>query len=242
MTGNQPFGQLDLLVEPPVLIPRPETEEWVYKLINEIKASGQDDRPAKVLDLCSGSGCIGLALASELPRFRVTGLDINSKAVELAQKNASRNRVNNVVFEEVDLFDNQAMTNLKLGQFDIVVSNPPYIPPTEYLQLDRSVRDYEDPRALVGKRGVSEHGRMESTTGSNEDALDFYRRIRELAIGLLVKREDRVVSHVVPQIVMEYGQGQAAQVKSIFNEFPCTVDVDFNGIQRSIRVYGQAMK
>jgi len=88
--GNVPFCNLEILVKPPILIPRPETEEWVSWLIEQL--APVKDEPLQILDLGSGSGCIGLALAKALPQSTVIGLDKNPQAIELAEKNKYHNQ------------------------------------------------------------------------------------------------------------------------------------------------------
>lgn len=139
--GTVPFLDLDLLVEPPILIPRPETEEWVSALIQSLKPLSTMN--LRILDIGTGSGCIALALARALPHAHVVAVDVNPHALDLATRNAACNDVANVQFVQSNLFENISET------FDLIVSNPPYISEVEYEQLDRSVSHWEDKRALV---------------------------------------------------------------------------------------------
>lgn len=138
--GSVPFAGLTIAVEPPFLIPRLETEEWVLNLIEQLKTI---DQPLRILDIGTGSGCIALALAHALPKSNVYGVDISSKALDLAQRNAQNNTITNVTFIHSDLFDKIDTT------FDIIVSNPPYISDEQWLALDPSVKEWEDKGALV---------------------------------------------------------------------------------------------
>lgn len=140
--GNIPFGDLTINVRPPLLIPRPETESWVYALIETVR--NFRDQPLTILDLCTGTGCIALALAHALPKARVIGVDISPVAIAQAQENAERNNISNVTFIESDLY--VAVERL---QFDLIVTNPPYIDPALYDQLEPSVRLWEDAGALI---------------------------------------------------------------------------------------------
>jgi len=146
--GFVPFLDLELMIEPPILIPRPETEAWVAKLIDTIKASQQEN--LTFLDIGTGSGCIALSLAQAFPLAKIYAVDINPIALKLAQKNAQKNSIENVTFIQSDLF-----TNVPQGiQFDLIISNPPYIDPT--VQLDPSVAAWEDHGALFAdNHGIS---------------------------------------------------------------------------------------
>ncbi len=153
--GSVPFCDLDILVEPPVLIPRPETEEWVSWLIEQ--CAPLRTQPCNILDLCTGSGCIALALAQALPHARVTGVDKNPQALALAQKNKAHNGVSNVTFMLGDL-----CAPLPPGVcYDLIVSNPPYISEEEYQSLAPEVAQWEDKLALVAPN----------------EGLEFYQRL-----------------------------------------------------------------
>lgn len=138
--GWVPFLDLKLLVTPPTLIPRPETENWVDELINTIRKVQTEH--LTILDIGTGSGCIALSLAQAFPTSQVYAVDIAQSALELAQNNAQLNNISNITFLESDLFNNLP-TDLK---FDLIVSNPPYIDPT--VKLDKSVANWEDHGAL----------------------------------------------------------------------------------------------
>lgn len=142
--GHTPFCDLDLIVRSPILIPRPETEEWVWRVIEQCRF--ERDRIRTVLDLCTGSGCIALALAYHCPWLMVTAIDNNPQAVVLAQENQQKYSLNNVIIIESDLY--QALGNQK---FDLIVTNPPYLADYEYHVLDESVRRFEDRHALVAE-------------------------------------------------------------------------------------------
>lgn len=150
LIGTVPFNDIEILVEPPVLIPRPETEEWTLRLIKQLKKL--TPKELVILDFGTGSGCIALALANALPHARVYATDIVDNALYLAQKNALHNGITNVSFIKSNLFE-AIPKNL---HFDLIVSNPPYIAPDEWEQLDKSVTHWEDKKALVAnQKGLS---------------------------------------------------------------------------------------
>lgn len=152
--GEVDFCDLKLNTWPPVLIPRPETEEWVESLCNSLNALKIND--LKVLDLCSGSGCISLSLAKKLEgKSSVLGVDISKYALNLAKINQKKNEIENCKFTRSNLF-----SKIK-EQFDLIVCNPPYLSEEEYKNLDPSVLNWEDSQALVG----------------GNDGLFFYRKI-----------------------------------------------------------------
>ena len=101
VVGSVPFGNLEILTKPPILIPRPETEKWCIELAQKLHTF----RAPTILDMCTGSGCIALTLAQALPHAIVYGVDINNNALALAQKNAQHNKITNVTWVLSDLFD-----------------------------------------------------------------------------------------------------------------------------------------
>lgn len=146
--GSVPFLDITVSVEPPVLIPRPETEEWCATLIETLKKNNL--KKLSILDLCTGSGCIALALAQALPESFVIGTDIHKKALALAEKNRADNQIINVEIIYADIYN-----GMPTGEkFDLIVSNPPYIAPEEWPTLQPEVKDWEDKAALV----APEHG------------------------------------------------------------------------------------
>lgn len=138
--GTVDFCGLELTVRPPVLIPRPETEEWVTALIKQLE---HEHKPLKILDIGTGTGCIALALAHALPQAQVIGVDCSQEALNLARENQIKLAITNVTFIESDIFSNIKET------FDVIISNPPYIAEHEWQQLEDTVRVWEDKGALV---------------------------------------------------------------------------------------------
>lgn len=143
--GTVPFLQLELCIEPPILIPRPETESWCAQLIEALKKL---QKPFSLLDMCTGSGCIALAVAQVFPHDTIVAVDKNPHALALAAQNAQHNNIHTVTFVESDLY-----TKLPERSFDYIVANPPYISETEFQQLDESVTRWEDRQALVARDG-----------------------------------------------------------------------------------------
>jgi release factor glutamine methyltransferase len=152
--GHREFYSLDFLVRPPVLIPRPETEHLVEAGLAFAKETG---RPRRILDLCTGSGCVAVTLAHELPGSEVCAVDIAPEAITLAQENAERNGVTLRVLQG-DLFDALPPDE---PPFELITANPPYVETGEWDTLVPDITDYEDPGALL----------------SGEDGLDCVRRI-----------------------------------------------------------------
>jgi len=149
--GTVPFLDLAILVRPPVLIPRPETEWWCAQLCEHI-AKVQGDKPFVLIDMCTGSGCIGLAVAQRFVHATVYGVDISPQACDLARENAKKNGIDNFVVVQSDLF---ASLELPAHSVDFVVANPPYIPRDMWASLDGEVRCFEDRAALIaGAQGL----------------------------------------------------------------------------------------
>ena len=157
LIGEWEFYGLPLDISRDVLIPRPDTEVLVEQALEYIKPLGE----CRVLDLCAGSGCIGLAVASQAPGTRVVLGEYSDAALRICRQNIRRNGLSGkVVPMQVDAREKPEKS---LGEFQCIVSNPPYIPRDDFEELDVSVRDYEPRLALDG----------------GEDGLDFYRSISE---------------------------------------------------------------
>lgn len=148
LVGHREFFALDFRVSPDVLIPRPETETLVLQLIAAAKS-----RPnARLLDVGTGSGCIAVAAAVNVPGAQLTAIDISSRALDVAQENATRHAVaERIRFLAGDLFSPLSSQD----QFDLVVSNPPYVADGEMATLPADIRLHEPPLALqAGPRGL----------------------------------------------------------------------------------------
>jgi release factor glutamine methyltransferase len=158
--GVTHFYGLEFEVNSAVLIPRPETEELVDWIIQNSKLKAQNSK-LKILDIGTGSGCIGIALAKNLPNAQVFALDVSEKALATAKKNAEKNQV------QLTFIHQSILETVDLAQeFDIIVSNPPYVRELEKLEIKNNVLDNEPHLALFVE---------------DNDALIFYRKIAQLA-------------------------------------------------------------
>jgi release factor glutamine methyltransferase len=154
ITGHQEFWGLDLIVSPAVLIPRPETEHVIETVV---PIAGRMQRP-RIVDVGTGSGCIALALANELPRAEIIGVDISEAALEIARANAMRLQLHQRVdFRHSDLLEAFPPE----PQFDVVVSNPPYVGEAEPERVQRQVREHEPKVAVfAGPEGLDVYQRL----------------------------------------------------------------------------------
>jgi HemK-like putative methylase len=224
--GSQPFGSLDLKCRPGVLIPRSETEAYTYHLAHLLKSGrlpalrpGQSARNLRVVDFCSGTGCIPLLLFAELhtsyPRLTVQGVDISPSAVSLANLNIEHNASlgnlptgtdsQGLAIARGDIFDEEIIADLGKRSWDVLVSNPPYISRDVWHhgrgQLGYSVRKHEPQLALVpGEEHCAPDG------VAHEDL--FYARLLDIGRALQSK-----------VILLEIGdQSQALRVATIFHK------------------------
>ena len=184
LIGEWEFYGLPIKVTPDVLIPRMDTEVLVETAVNALVGRKMD---ARILDLCSGSGCIGCAISHELPAARLVMVDISDRALEVSKQNLRLNRQNRTICLKADAL---AKPPMSIGTFDLIVSNPPYVPSFEILTLDSSVRDYEPLGALDG----------------GEDGLIFYRAIVRNWKGVL---------RPGGQLMFEVGETQADAVSDL---------------------------
>lgn len=158
--GETEFYGLRFLVNENTLIPRPETEELVDLIINRQKAKVKSKK-LKILDVGTGSGCIAISLVKNLPEAKIFALDVSEKALETAKKNAEINKV------EVEFLHQSILETEDLKQqFDIIVSNPPYVRNLEKEEIKKNVLEYEPHLALFVE---------------DNDPLIFYRKIAQLA-------------------------------------------------------------
>ncbi len=141
--GETEFFGLTFFCSPAALIPRPETEELVQVILNAVDNS----TPLNLADLCAGSGCIGISLASNLPQASVILTDVSTEALELAKKSASLYKVK-VDFLCHDILNEDAFNEFETKSFDVFVSNPPYIPLVDKAQMKSHVLEYEPHLAL----------------------------------------------------------------------------------------------
>ena len=156
ITGHQEFWGLDLIVSPAVLIPRPETEH-VVETVLELAKQHDPEAPLRLIDVGTGTGCIALALATELPLAEIQACDISEEALEIARINAVRlGLANRVLLHRSDLL------SIYVGeQFDFVVCNPPYVGELEADKVQKQVREFEPKSAVFsGKEGMDIYERL----------------------------------------------------------------------------------
>ncbi len=204
--GEWEFFSLPFFVEAPVLVPRPETEHLVEATLTFLPESAA----STVCELGVGSGCVSVTIAKHRTEIRITGVDIRPANIELARRNAERHRVlDRLELREGDLF---AALRPGDGPFDAIVSNPPYVEDSAWVELTPSIREYEDPVALL----------------AGPDGLSVVRRI-----------VDEAPAHLKPGglLALELGLGQYEAVSEMlraagFVEIGCIRDLA--GIQRII--------
>ena len=205
ITGSTSFCGHEITVNRHVLVPRPETEmlaELGWQFLSTINS-----QPSTALDFCTGSGCIAIALAAKCPAAKIIAADISTEALVLAKENAAQNNVAaRIEFLQGDGFAAMAtvgqassLSSLEtkatgwkpVPLFDLIVSNPPYIPSAEIATLDPEVRDFDPRSALDG----------------GTDGLDFYRTLAAQAQKFLQPGG---------KIMLEFGDGQADAIKTLF--------------------------
>lgn len=155
--GTQEFCGLEFHVNPAVLIPRPETELLVEYVAQRISS----EQPATIVDVCTGSGCIAVAIARQRPRARLIATDLSSRSLDVARQNAARHSVGErMIWLEGNLLGALAGQRLE-GQVDVIVSNPPYIAEADWATLQPEVRLFEPRGALIaGPQGTELHERL----------------------------------------------------------------------------------
>jgi release factor glutamine methyltransferase len=206
--GSTSFCGLELAVDGRVLVPRPETEllaERGWRFIQTL--ASRNGGPPTVLDFGTGSGCIAIAIAANCPSAIITAVDISPDALAVAMANADRHGVSDrIKFQQIDR--NEGLPALL--KFDLLVSNPPYIPSAQIDALQPEVSRHDPRMALDG----------------GEDGLDFYRRLAIDAPALL-----RPGGH----LMLELGDGQSASVRDLFAKNGWTIDAiekDYSGTER----------
>jgi release factor glutamine methyltransferase len=152
ITGHQEFWGIDLIVSPAVLIPRPETEHVIESVLDRVPDRRVPSRgELKIVDVGTGSGCIAIALAKELPQAEIHATEISPAAIEIARANAARHQLQSrIQFHQTDLLE-----GMQAGTFDFVVSNPPYVGEAEEDQVQLEVRKFEPRQAVfAGHTGM----------------------------------------------------------------------------------------
>ena len=203
--GEAWFYKMKLKVSPAVLIPRPETEELADTVIKYLK-----DKPgSNLLDIGTGSGCIAIAIKKNIPDIKITAIDISNDALAIAKENSIQQQTA-IDFQQVDFLDEKTWGSLRL--FDVIVSNPPYIPENEKKLLDKNVSDFEPHTALFVE---------------NEKPLIFYEKIAAFGKKHL---------QVAGKIFMETHEEFAKQTAELFNNdlYSAVIVNDLNGKQRMV--------
>jgi len=207
-----------------VLIPRPETAHVTERLAQQLTANNsQESSPLDVLDLCTGSGCIALLLKHHLKdAINITGRDISQAALSLARENADLIGMD-VNFIHGDIWDSIE----EWGKVDVLVSNPPYIPRSEWDGLQAGLKNFEDPAALVGDPSDLPSSVIGATAmnhreyeDSDRSGLAFYRRIAEILPTILTPRANLQGKgwREIPRVALEIGYNQAEQVQAILKQ------------------------
>ena len=190
LTGRTEFYSLELNITDNCLIPRPETELLVQRAIEFLRTRASVQF---VCDLCTGSGCIAVAIAKNHPDSRVIATDISAGALEVAAQNVQKHHLKERVrLLQGDLFE-PLVRQLDVDQFDLIVCNPPYVSAAEYERLDNNVKDYEPKSALY----------------AGTDGLDVYRRIMEKADQFLKPGA---------ALMLEIGYAQGPAVRELLEE------------------------
>lgn len=189
--GEQEFYGLALRVTPAVLIPRPETEQLVEAVLGEVKRAGLNST-LRILDVGTGSGAIAIAIAYHLPSAQIVAVDLSSAALEVAAANAARHGLTG----RIHLLKSDLLDALPDGEtsWDVIVSNPPYVPMADRESLHPQVRDHEPAAALF----------------AGADGLDVYRRLIPQARAAL--RPNGLLA-------LEIGHGQKAGIASLLSDW-----------------------
>ena len=206
ITGSCEFYGREFFVDKRVLIPRPETERLIDEAIKSIK----DVRSPNILDIGTGSGCIAITLAKEIENSIVTGIDKSIMSLQVSKKNSAELNVENVTFFEMDI-----LNQYPKEKFDLIISNPPYIPKREIPDLMKDVKDFEPEIALT----------------DFDDGLTFYKRISKIIPHIL---------KVDSSCILELGLGNhPGKVLSIFKESGYSnmeIYDDYNGDKRVLSI------
>jgi release factor glutamine methyltransferase len=197
LTGKTEFYSLELNITRDCLIPRPETELLVQRAVEFLRTrSGVQ----YICDLCTGSGCIAVAIAKNFPEARVTATDISAAALAVAARNVEKHRLNeHVRLLCGDLFE-PVIKQLDVNQFDLIVCNPPYVSTAEYEKLDKNVKDYEPESALL----------------AGTDGMDVYRRI--------IKEVDKFLKSGAA-LMLEIGYAQGPAVKELLEQTGAFIEI-----------------
>ena len=206
ITGKTEFYGHQISVSPDVLIPRPETERLVDIAIDTIKNLSKP----KILEVGTGSGCISIALGSAKKDANILSLDVSDSALEIAKINTKKNNISNIKFLKLDFLE-----SIPKGQYDLIISNPPYISKNEMKEIMLDVKEFEPKIALT----------------DNNDGLEFYRRLSNKAKKMINEKGS---------LILEVGIGShPIRVREIFHSSGFNkIDLisDYNGDPRVIKI------
>ncbi|PIY11638.1 MAG: peptide chain release factor N(5)-glutamine methyltransferase [Flexibacter sp. CG_4_10_14_3_um_filter_32_15] len=215
ITNKAYFYGLEFEVNPAVLIPRPETEELVHQVLKDFETKNKEKHT--FLEVGTGSGCISITLAKNLPYCNFIAIDISKKALEIAKRNAQKNNVKNIEFIELDFLNEKLSEELysnypKLQSINSLISNPPYIKESEKLQMSKNVLDYEPRIALF----VEE-----------DNPLIFYKALANFFVNT-IKNKDGL-------FYVEINQYLANETKDLFMSFGIENCIVFKDLQENSR-------
>jgi release factor glutamine methyltransferase len=207
--GETEFYGRKFKVTPDTLIPRPETEELVQLTVNSYQSDSEplpnNNNKPRILDIGTGSGCIAISLACELPDNQVYAYDISEEALKIAQENAERNGAN-VIFEKVNILEPFTIHRLP---FTVIVSNPPYVMNSEKAEMERNVLEYEPHLALFVE---------------DNDPLIFYRKIAEFTAknlitkGLCIVEINQAFGLETAELFWNQGFSEVEVIKDMFGK------------------------
>jgi release factor glutamine methyltransferase len=200
VVGKAEFYGLTFIVNSKVLIPRPETEELVDKAMKNIP----ENESFHILDVGTGSGCIAVAIKKYRPLSRVTAVDISEFALEVAAANADLNNVS-INFKKIDFLNPASIE--KLDPFDVIVANPPYVRPSEKIQMGKNVLDYEPPSALF----VSETNPL-----AFYEAIAKFGKTHLLPDGKIFLEINQYLSHETLELFHEQGYDKPSLTHDLF--------------------------
>ena len=190
LVGKTEFYSMEINVTPDCMIPRPETELLVQRAVEFLRTRNGIQ---SVCDLCTGSGCIAVAIAKNYPNARIIATDICDAALAAAATNVEKHQLQDkITLLSGDLFD-PIIPQLDVGKFDLIVCNPPYVSNSEYEKLDKNVKDYEPRLALL----------------AGDDGMDIYRRI--------IEKVDRFLKSDAA-LILEIGYAQGPTIQEMLEQ------------------------
>lgn len=206
ITGNTEFFGFTFRVDRNVLIPRPETEELVQWILEDLQE--KEKKELKILDIGTGSGCIAVTLARHLPQAKITAIDVSEEALKVAKENARLNKVQ-VEFRKQNILQIPKLAD----EYDLIVSNPPYVRDLEKQEMHKNVLDFEPSTALYVRDG---------------DPLIFYKKITALAAVSL--KPGGMVYFEINQYL-----GEQTEVLLKEKDFHTTLKKDIFGVNRMLK-------